>query len=211
MEQLDINKLRGLFNRASQSVRIVSVFSPTCPVCLYGQGVIRGIFEEFGANNLKGFAVWLPMMPNDSIERADSEAAAFKGQPVVHVWDPERQLGKLYSRILNLSATAWDFYFLYAPGVRWEGNEPPQPTFWMHQLPVESGADRNLVLYPTRFSDELLKLLGDGGGLNHTRRANLGLELHWKGLTNLTRERSQYTIEDVREAFEDSRIVRTSG
>ncbi len=29
MENLDVNKLREEFNRASESVRIVSVFSPT--------------------------------------------------------------------------------------------------------------------------------------------------------------------------------------
>ncbi len=145
------------------------------------------------------------MMPDDGIERAHEAAAAFEGQPVVHFWDPESQLGDLYSKVLNLRATAWDVYFLYAPGVRWEGIEPPRPTFWMHQLPAESGADRDLVLYPTRFVRELLKLLGDEIEPSHTSRADLGFQLHCEGLMKLNSERSQYTLEDVREALEDSK------
>ena len=78
----------------------------------------------------------------------------------------------------------------------------------MHQLPAESGADRDLVLYPTRFTQELFSLLGIRVQPSHTSRADLGLQLHWEGLMNLTRERAQYTIEDVREAFEDSKTKR---
>ena len=175
-------------------------------MCQYGQGVVRGIFEEFGDTNLKGFAVWLPMMPNDSADFARIEAATFEGQPVIHAWDGERQLGDLYARTLGLSATAWDVYFLYAPGVRWEGDLPPKPTFWMHQLPTESGVDRDRVLYPTRLSDELIKLLGDGVESDQSSRASLGLQLHGKGLMTLARDRSQYTMEDLQDAFEKSKI-----
>ena len=39
---------------------------------------------------------------------------------MVHVWDPTRQVGNLYSKTLGLQSTAWDFYFLYPPGVTWE-------------------------------------------------------------------------------------------
>lgn len=166
------------------------------------------MFEEFGVDELKGFAVWLPMMRNDSLERARIEAEPFEGLHMVHAWDPERKLGHLFEKTLNLRSTVWDFYFLYASGVRWEENEPPQPTFWMHQLPSSSGADRDLVLYPTRFSQELLGLLGDGVEPSRTTRDDLGLHLHWDGLLNLTRDRAEYTLQDVRAAFEDSRAER---
>jgi hypothetical protein len=61
-------------------------------------------------------------------------------------------------------------------------------------------------LYPTRLSQELLKLLGDGVEPSHVSRADLGLQLHEKGLTNLVRERGRYTLEDIRQAVEDSKI-----
>jgi len=177
-------------------------------VCIYGQGVVRKLLEEFAAHDLKGFAVWLPMMRKDSLERADAEAAPFQDLPVVHVWDPARQVGNLYSKTLGLQSTAWDFYFLYPPGVTWDEEEPPDPAFWMHQLPADSGADRDLVLYPSRLAQELLTLFGDGVEPSHTSRDDLGLQLHWEGLLNMTRERGEYAIEDVREAFEDSKAVR---
>ncbi len=177
-------------------------------MCQYGQGFVRRLFQEFDVDDLKGFAVWLPMMRNDSAERARAEAVSFEGLQVDHTWDPDRQLGRLFTKVLKLRSTVWDFYFLSATGVRWKEKEPPQPTFWMHQLPSASGADRDLILYPTRFSRELLSLLGDEVEPSHSNRDDLGLDLHWDGLLNLARERAEYTIEDVRDAFEDSRIVR---
>ncbi len=146
------------------------------------------------------------MMRNDSLQRAEAEAASFERLPVVHVWDAERQVGNLFAKILRLGSTAWDFYFLYAPGVTWDDDEPPQPAFWMHQLPAASGADRDLVLYPTRFLQELFKLFGDAVEPNRTSRDDLGLELHLEGLANLARERPKYTLEHVHEAFEASKI-----
>ncbi len=177
-------------------------------MCVYGQGVVRKLLEEFQVHHLKGFAVWLPMMRNDSLERADAEAAPFEGLPVVHVWDAERQVGDLFAKTLRLKSTVWDFYFLYPPGVTWYDDEPPQPAFWMHQLPAASGADRDLVLYPTRFLQELFKLFGDGVEPNRTNRDDLGLQLHWEGLVNMTRERAEYTLEHVHEAFEASKTER---
>ncbi len=179
-------------------------------MCNYGQGVVRKLFEEFQAHNLKGFAVWLPMMRHDSFERAGAEAAPFEGLPVVHVWDPKRQVGNLFTKTLGLQSSAWDFYFLYPPGVTWDDDEPPEPAFWMHQLPAASGADRNLVLYPTRFSQELLRLLGDGVAPSRTSRDDLGLQVHWEGLVNMTRERAEYTLDHVRQAFEESKTVRAA-
>ena len=106
--------------------------------------------EEFEAHDLRGFAVWLPMMRKDSLERANAGDAPFEDLPVVHVWDPTRQVGDLYTKTLGLTSTAWDFYFLYPPDVTWDEEEPPDPAFWMHQLPAASGADRDLVLYPSQ-------------------------------------------------------------
>ncbi len=179
-------------------------------MCIYGQGVVRKLLKEFQAHKLKGFAVWLPMMRNDSLKRADAQAAPFEGLPVLHVWDQSRQIGELYSKTLGLQSTAWDFYLLYPPGVTWDEDQPPEPAFWMHQLSADSGADRDLVLYPTRFAQELLGLLGDGVEPSHTSRDDLGLELHMQGLVNMTRERPEYTLDHVRQAFEESKTVRTA-
>ncbi len=145
-------------------------------------------------------------MPGDNVQLADQEASNFEGFRVTHAWDQERELGTRYAKTLNLSAVAWDAYFLYAPGVAWEGNEPPQPTFWMHQLPSDTGANRDLVLYPTRLSQELLSLLGSGVEPRHTSRAQLGLQLHVKGLASLMKDRAQQSLQEMEQAVEDSKL-----
>lgn len=148
--------------------------------------------------------MWVPMMPGDNVQFAGVEAETFKEYPVVHTWDPECLLGELYARTLKLRAPAWDVYLLYASGVTWDGNEPPQPTFWMHQLTGGVGADWKILLNPTTFSQELMKLLGSSV---QPGPADLGFLLHGSGLMNLVRERAQYTLEEIRQVVEKSREI----
>jgi hypothetical protein len=71
-------------------------------------------------------------------------------------WDPNEALGKAYSRILGIeSGPAWDVYFLYGKGARWDGAEPPRPPFWMHQLAI-TNAPR---LDPTIFRQHVEQML----------------------------------------------------
>ena len=146
------------------------------------------------------------MMPNDSANGANLEASNFGDLPVAHAWDPERNAGGLYAKTLGLSSVAWDAYLLYQAGVVWQGDLPPKPSFWMHQLPESSGADRELLLHPATLARELIALLGDGVRPAKTSQGDLGLQLHGSGLMALARDRSQYTMDDLREAFEDSKI-----
>lgn len=145
----DIGKqeLREIFNRSSESVRVVALLSPRCPVCQQGHDVVKALFGRFHSDRLRGVRVWLPMYPGDGQSVAEAEAAAFKDPRLVDTWDPQRELGELFAQTLGLTKTAWDVYLLYAPGIRWEEEEPPEPTFWMHQLGGSYGAD------PTRFLD----------------------------------------------------------
>ncbi len=131
--------------------------------------------------------MWLPMMPGDSREAAEAEAHDFVDRRVDHVWDPNRELADLFSRPLRLSATAWDAYLLYAPGVTWEAEEPPEPGFWMHQLPAQWGADPALLLSPARIAREVLAVLGGG---DEPASPDLALVLHDKGLATVVRGRA---------------------
>ena len=146
------------------------------------------------------------MMPGDSPEEADKEAASFTGLPVTHGWDGDRRLGNMFSEALGLKSVAWDVYLLYGPGTRWNSEVPPTPDFWMHQLPADSGAARNLVLYPTILSEELMKLMDKGVEPSPASREDLGLQLHGNGLMTLARDRSKYSMADLHEAFEESRL-----
>lgn len=134
------------------------------------------------------------------------EAASFNDLPVTHGWDGERQLGRMYSEALGLRSVAWDVYLLYGADARWNSEVPPTPDFWMHQLPADSGAPRDLVLYPTRLFEEFMKLTDEDVVPSSVGRDDLGLQLHGNGLTTLARDRSQFSMEDLQKAFEESRI-----
>ena len=142
------------------------------------------------------------MMPEDNLQHAQEEAETFKGLPVAHMWDPKGQLGKLFSKTLRLRATAWDVYLLYKPGVTWEGSQPPEPTFWMHQLPADMGADWRAFLNSAMFSQQLLTLLGENV---EPGWMNLGLLLHEKGILTVARERSAYSLADIHQVLEESK------
>ena len=62
-------------------------------------------------------------------------------------------------QLIGLNCTVWDVYLLNAPGVKWIGDQPPMPTFWMHQLFAETGADQRFCLNPTVFLGRIDDLL----------------------------------------------------
>ena len=126
------------------------------------------------------------MMPDDGVDFAEREAVAFDDERITHAWDPERRLGDLYAKTLSISATVWDSYLIYGPGAKWVGDEPPAPAFWMHQLGASCGAHPDLLLNPAKLCQELVVRLEAGV---QSGRPDLGLVLHAKGLSSLTRER----------------------
>lgn len=154
-------QLRDEFNRASDRVRVVALLSPTCGVCQKGQRVVKSVFSKYPNDaRLRGFVVWLPMLPSDSKEAAGAQAASFVDQRLVQQWDGDRSSGNLMAKTLALKGSGWDVYLLYAPGVKWTGDQPPAPTFWMHQLRAEDGADQRACLNPAVFIGKVAALLG---------------------------------------------------
>ena len=159
------DELRAEFNRASDRVRVVALLSPTCGICQKGQRVVQSVFAK-NANDarLRGFVVWLPMLPSDSKESAGAQAASFVDGRLMQQWDGDRSSGNLLAKTLGLKGSAWDVYLLYAPGVKWTGEQPPAPTFWMHQLREESGADQRTCLNPAVFEGKVAELLRPAKG-----------------------------------------------
>ena len=90
--------------------------------------------------------VWVPVLVGDSRSAAEAQAKQLEMQGVTHQWDGYGEVGPTFTRSLALTGPGWDLYLLYRPGVRWEGKLPPSPTFWMHQLSPEVGADPSLYL-----------------------------------------------------------------
>lgn len=159
------DELRAEFNRASDHVRVVALLSPSCGICQKGQRVVQSVFSKHPHDaRLRGFVVWLPMLPSDSKDAAGAQAASFVDGRLMQHWDGNRASGNLLAKTLGLKGAAWDVYLLYAPGVKWTGDQPPAPTFWMHQLREESGADQRACLNPAVFEGKVAELLRPAKG-----------------------------------------------
>ena len=162
LDSIQTAVLKEEFNRASDQVRVVAILSPTCGPCQRGRGVVGELFKKYDSDKLRGLVVWLPMKPADNAQAAWTESEKLQDERIiVRGWDGKRSIANLFSKPLKLRKTAWDVYLVYAPGVRWEGTEPPAPNFWMHQL---QQADQSLCLNPAVLSSEVERLLNSERG-----------------------------------------------
>lgn len=138
LSSIGTEDLRKEFNASSQKVRIVALLSPTCPYCRSGHAVVGGILKKFPSPRLQALLVWEPLRDGDNSGTAAEQAGMVRDLRISQGWDSSRDVGKLFGTTLDLREIAWDVYLIYKPGITWEGQQPPHPTFWMHQL---SGAD----------------------------------------------------------------------
>jgi hypothetical protein len=159
MSAVDTDAVRREFNSSSDKVRIVSLLSPTCPGCRSGHSVIGEVLKKFPSPKLEAILVWEPMRDDDSPAAATRQAETISDPRIKQGWNENKNVGKLFGEMLDLHEVAWDVYLIYKPGIKWEAQQPPPPTFWMHQL---EGANPKLLLCenPTRLNVEVGKLLG---------------------------------------------------
>jgi hypothetical protein len=156
-------------------------------VCQYGQGVVRGLFEEFKNDRLRGVVIWIPILPKDSQQAAEAEACDFTDSRISHLWDVNRRLAGAFAGTLGLQTPAWDVYLLFDAGAEWIGNDPPQPAYWMAQLPEQAGAEGERLLQPARVAEELRMRLNQQ---ETEPKADLALRLHAAGLAAVHANRS---------------------
>ena len=124
----------------------------------------NGVLAKTVGEDLKVYVAWVPMfrgreadVPKASTEVPDPRAS--------HYWDGESLLTKGYRETLALNEAAWDIFLLYGPEARWEGDRPPAPAYWMHQLgsrrkPRVSGP----YLDPDTFLDKTRAILARHSG-----------------------------------------------
>jgi len=158
LSSLSARDLRNRFNASSRDVRIVALLSPTCAECQSGHAVVGRILKKFPTPRLRALLVWEPMRETDSPDAAAEQANTVRDKRISQGWDGSLDIGKLFGATLDLHQIAWDVYLIYKPGVTWQGQQPPPPTFWMHQL---DGVDPGLLLCvnPARLGAEVDKLL----------------------------------------------------
>jgi hypothetical protein len=83
--------------------------------------------------NLRVYMVWVPKLRG--LERDVPSATIQIPEPrALHFWDAPSVLVRGYRETLSLSEDAWDVFLLYGREARWEGERPPEPAYWAHQL-----------------------------------------------------------------------------
>ncbi len=151
----DASTLREAFNADAGKVRIIALVSPTCGACLRGASDLQNrVFGTISDPSLRGYIVWVPKL--DGHENNVGEATHTIADPrATHYWDGDSYLVRSYNQILQLGQDAWDVYLLYGPDARWDGPNPPQPQYWMHQLTGVTGP----ALDANAFADHARALL----------------------------------------------------
>ena len=93
----------------------------------------KDVLAKTDDGDLRVYVGWVPMfrgreadVPRATAEVPDARAA--------HYWDGSSLLVKGFRETLGFNEPAWDVFLLYGPDAHWDGERPPAPAFWMHQL-----------------------------------------------------------------------------
>lgn len=138
----DLGILKKAFNEGRGDVRLIVLYSPTCPGCVQGAQLTQKLLEEHSEANVRVYSVWLPMLPGD--RRSAWNPKLLSDRRVTHYWDGGAKVVGAWFRdhLAELDKTgaeghdfmrgafgnkraAWDVYFLFGPDAVWE--EIPAP------------------------------------------------------------------------------------
>ena len=90
---------------------------------------------------LHTFVVHLPTLGAQE-ENVPEAMELLDGPRVTHYWNGGRgEVGHQYTETLGIERYAWDVWMAYAPGTTWDGELPPEPSYWQHQLGIDQGAE----------------------------------------------------------------------
>jgi len=114
-------------------------------------------------DRVRVYVIWDPIYGGRFDSESTKLSRSFPDKRVSYYKDPDSIAGKLWERVLKTEREiAWDVYFLFDPNTNWE-DEPPAPSFWMHQL---FGVTRAPFFNVEKFTAELrgqLDRLGPAG------------------------------------------------
>jgi hypothetical protein len=116
------------------------------------------VLEKVSSESLAVYAVWEPILRTDDERSSRKATALFQDARVVNYWTDSQDFGEAFQPVIELTTEpAWDVYLVYPPGVVWQGDEPPRPGFFMHQLGGRLPDAQRLD--GPRLADEIRKLL----------------------------------------------------
>jgi len=154
----DLARVKADFNAMQDKVRLVFIIGPSCGICLRGmddlnESIVKSMQNDPRVHTL---AIHVPTLGAEEKHVAGS-LPLLNGPRVTHYWDPEGNTGLEFQKTFDIPMYAWDMWFIYEPGARWEdGETPPHPAHWEHQLP---GLPKDKKLDAERFAGEVLARL----------------------------------------------------
>lgn len=156
----NLQQLKDDFNAKVGTVRLLFILGPTCGICLRGMADLNDEFlAEYQSDpRLHTYGVHVPVLRAEEEHIIDS-LPLMQGPRIYHYWDPIGTIGQLYSGVLETEAFAWDVWLVYGPEAVWEGETPPTPDYWEHQLPGAFGRDK--YLDKKRFAAEVIKRVNE--------------------------------------------------
>lgn len=103
------------------------------------------VISTIASEDFVAYAVWEPILKTDDERSSRKAVTLFPDERVKNYWVHTRAVGELFQPPIGLEGEpAWDVYLVYEPGVVWDGDAPPKPTFFMHQLGGRLPDDRRL-------------------------------------------------------------------
>jgi hypothetical protein len=158
----DLEKLRNDFNAHQGQVRLVFISGPTCGICLRGMADLNDEFIAASQTDgrLETFVIHVPALGAKE-EHVPDVIPLLAGPRIHHYWEESGIIGRLYQKVMDTRFYIWDFWMVYGPDVVWDGELPPEPDYWMHQL---GPLPRELMLDAEVFAAETKKrvdLVGD--------------------------------------------------
>ena len=133
----DLSRIKIDFNAMEDKIRLVFLIGPSCGICLRGmddlnESIVKSIQ---GDPRIHTLAIHVPALGAE-VKHVVGSIPLLSGPRVTHYWDPSGNTGIEYKETLDIPMYAWDLWFVYEPGARWEDGElPPYPDYWEHQLP----------------------------------------------------------------------------
>ena len=85
--------------------------------------------------NISVSIVWIPILAEDTFDSAIQPIKFLSDSRIRHFYDNNRVVGKSIAESVGWEGNiAWDIYLFYESFIEW-GEKPPEPNYWMHQLP----------------------------------------------------------------------------
>jgi hypothetical protein len=82
------------------------------------------LLAQLPSDQLRVYAVWLPMLWGDAREKWDGNIMS--DPRVTHFWDGDTQVGEWFAeKVEGYRRVSWDVYYLYGPDAKWESVPSP--------------------------------------------------------------------------------------